>query len=274
VADRVVIAVVRPNMLGTYGDGGNAIVLARQLEWCGHTADIVRVDRGGVPAFADFVLLGGGEDDAQAAVAADTVVIRSVRRAGASGAVVFGVCAGYQLLGTRFETGDGKVHDGAGLIDVATDRSLPRRAVGEVIAVPHDPDVETLTGFENHGGRTRLGEGVRPLGRVLRGSGNGDGTEGAVAGHIFGTYLHGPVFARNPAFAARILRIRVGHLVPVEVPEVGHLRNERIAAAIRPRATRIKALRRAWTRDRPQRRAPLLRADIGSDIARVFGRGT
>lgn len=91
----------------------------------------------------------------------------------------------------------------------------------------------TLTGYENHAGVTTLGPGARPLGKVLVGRGNdaGDGTEGLVSGRVVGTYLHGPVLARNPALADLLLSWVVGPLDPLDDEEVEALRAERIAAA-------------------------------------------
>jgi hypothetical protein len=149
-------------------------------------------------------------------------------------AAVLGVCAGYQLLGHRFATSDGRRLPGFGLLDVET---VPGgnllRAVGE-IAVEPDPalGLPTLTGFENHAGRTRLGPGVQPVGRVIAGNGNTgtDGTEGAFTGRVLGTYLHGPVLVRNPALADLLLSWVVGPLEPLSEPAVETLRRERLAA--------------------------------------------
>jgi hypothetical protein len=146
-----------------------------------------------------------------------------VRRVEA-GAVVLAVCAGYQIVGTTFPGADGTPHEGVGLLALTTSKGVGSRAVGEVTAevtathlapvAPLAPlanlapaTLPTLTGFENHGGVTTLAEGVTPLARVTRGVGNGDGsgTEGAVTGRVMGTYLHGPVLARNPEMADLLL---------------------------------------------------------------------
>lgn len=232
-ASDVVIALVRPALLGTYGDGGNAVVLAQRLRWRGIGARIVEL--GGVapvPDSADLVVLGGGEDAAQVAMANDIGLRRSLARAVERGASVLAVCAAFQVLGTRFETGDGESVEGFGLIDCVTDRGLAERAVGEVVAECALDGVGTLTGFENHGGRTRLGPSARPLAHVTSGVGNGDdafGYEGAVAGPIVATYLHGPVLARNPRLADHLLARVVGSdLAPLELDEVTRLRRERL----------------------------------------------
>ena len=230
------IVVLAHDLLGTYGDLGNGTVLAARLRWRGHDAELV-VHEGGsaVPAAADLYLLGGGEDAPQSLAFAELAATDALSRAVSGGAVLLGVCAGYQLLGHRFRTTDGRDLPGFGLLDVETvpGEDVPR-AVGEITVAP-DPalGLPTLTGFENHGGRTHLGAGARPLGRVLTGIGNTgtDGSEGAYAGHVLGTYLHGPVLVRNPALADLLLSWVVGPLEPLIEPEVEALRTERLAAA-------------------------------------------
>ncbi|GAA5162345.1 glutamine amidotransferase [Amycolatopsis dongchuanensis] len=223
------IGLVLPDVLGTYGDSGNAAVLRQRLRWRGIDAEVVDVHLGApVPSGLDVYLLGGGEDEAQALAAAHLRAHPGLQRAAARGAVVFGVCAGLQVLGSSFVVSGGTRHAGLGLLDVSTSPG-ERRAVGEVVV---EWDREPLTGFENHLGVTTLGPGSSPLGRVRAGIGNGDGTDGAVTGHVLATYLHGPVLARNPALADLLLSWVLG-TPPGElpVPEVGELRRERLRAA-------------------------------------------
>jgi CobQ-like glutamine amidotransferase family enzyme len=230
------IVVLAHDLLGTYGDLGNGTVLAARLRWRGHGAELV-VHEGGtaVPAAGDIYLLGGGEDAPQSLAFAELSATDALPRALDGGAALLAVCAGYQLLGHRFRTSDGRDLPGFGLLDVETvpGEDVPR-AVGEITVAP-DPalGLPTLTGFENHGGRTHLGAGARPLGRVLSGVGNTgtDGSEGAYAGRVLGTYLHGPVLVRNPALADLLLSWVVGPLEPLAEPEVESLRAERLAAA-------------------------------------------
>jgi lipid II isoglutaminyl synthase (glutamine-hydrolysing) len=233
----VVIASLLPDVLGTYGDGGNAQVLARRLTWRGVTATVVPVTSGvAVPASADVYLLGGGEDHAQVAASERLRASGRITGAVARGAVVFGVCAGLQLLGEWFTDWHGRRHAGLGLLDARTDR-LRSRAVGEVVAEPlrlgaTSTLTDLLTGFENHGGRTTLGPEAAPLGRVTRGVGNGDGgVEGAVGGRVVGTYLHGPVLARNPALADALLGLVVDELPPLDDSVVDRLRRNLVPTA-------------------------------------------
>jgi CobQ-like glutamine amidotransferase family enzyme len=219
--------------MGTYGDGGNLKVLARRLAGRGIGVRTVTVGPGEpVPETAELYVLGGGEDVSQVAASRELRESGALGRAVESGAAVFAVCAGLQVLGRDFEVAGGKVEPGLGLLDATTRRRAPR-AVGEVLARPLDGS-PLLTGYENHGGGTALGPGARPLARVVSGVGNGaggpggDGSEGAIQGRVLATYLHGPVLARNPWLADRLLEMATGaELAPLEAPWVEQLRAER-----------------------------------------------
>lgn len=238
------VAVLFPELLGTYGDGGNVLVLQRRLAW--HGVDSVTVPVGldqPLPHGCDLYVLGGGEDRAQTAALAALRRSRGLQTAVDRGAPVFAVCAGLQLLGATLTDRDGAVAVGLGLLDADT-RLGPTRLVGEVVAVPdRQLDLPTLTGFANHAGRTRLGPRARPLGTVVSGPGNdtddGAGTggasgEGAVQGSIVASYLHGPVLARNPALADLVLGRALGRsLEPLLHPQERALRRELLARAPR-----------------------------------------
>lgn len=236
------IGLVYPELLGTYGDRGNAIVLVARCSWRGIPAELVEVSAGEpIPDSLDVYLFGGGEDDPQMMAADGIRTSRAaIARAYEAGAVVLAVCAGFQLIGHRYEAADGVVLDGIGLIDMAT-RPGPGRLIGEVVVEPGpsphwgDPGPPPrLTGFENHGGRTTLGPGVEPLGRVIAGGGNGDGSgvDGALAERLVGTYLHGPVLVRNPELADQMLAWVVaptgGRLPALASPLEESLRAERL----------------------------------------------
>lgn len=234
-AEPVSIALLYPELLGTYGDGGNATVLAQRLRWRGIPAEVIDITAGEpVPSSCDVYLMGGGEDGPQALAVRELRASRALVRAVDGGAAVLAVCAGYQILGRQFLGPEGGPHAGLGLLDVSTDRGSGPRRVGELVVDPEPAlKLPTLTGYENHAGITRLGPEAQPLGRVVVGHGNdhGDGSEGGVSGRIVGTYLHGPALARNPALADLILTWVVGPLEPLDDPEVGELREERIGAA-------------------------------------------
>jgi CobQ-like glutamine amidotransferase family enzyme len=231
------VGLVYPELLGTYGDRGNALVLVERCRRRDIDAELVEVAAGSaIPDSLDVYLFGGGEDDPQVMAAAGMRdAAGTIARARDAGSVVFAVCAGFQLLGHRYEARDGELLDGLGLVDMTTTAG-PDRLIGEVVVEP-DPalGLPTLTGFENHGGRTQLGPGERALGRVVVGGGNGvDGVDGVVGDRLVGTYLHGPALPRNPALADFLLGWVLGGttaLVPLDdrLPEA--LRAERLAAA-------------------------------------------
>ena len=225
---------VYPDLLSTYGDRGNLIVLARRARLRGLGIEIAEVNSDQrVPVDGDIYLLGGGEDLPQVLAARRLRAGGGLLAAAGRGAVVFAVCAGYQIIGTEFGGPEGEPVPGLGLLDLRSGRGQ-RRGVGEITA-DVDPalGVERLTGFENHQGTTVRGPGVKPLATVLTGVGNGDGTEGAYAGRILGTYLHGPALVRNPALADLLLGWVAGTLPAVDPRHeelVVNLRRERLAA--------------------------------------------
>jgi lipid II isoglutaminyl synthase (glutamine-hydrolysing) len=225
---------VYPDLLSTYGDRGNLLIMARRARLRGFPVSEVEVRSDQpVPEQGDIYLLGGGEDGPQALAAQRLNADGGLHRALAHGAVLFAVCAGYQLVGHSFFA-RGQLCTGLGLMDLFSDRGATR-AVGEVAGTP-DPalGLPTVIGFENHGGRTHLGPGVSPLARVTTGVGNDGATEGAWYGHLLGTYLHGPALARNPAIADLLLHWATGSTVePVDDTWPERLRAERLAARTR-----------------------------------------
>ena len=234
----VKIVVVYQSLLGIYGDQGNSRVLQQRARWRGIDAEVVFAEPGTpLPEDGAIYLLGGGEDAAQTAAVRELKADGGLFRALDAGAVLFAVCAGYQICGHSFTTGENdEVREGLGLLDVTTVRG-PERAVGEVLTRWKRPSggEYVLSGFENHGGYTTLGPDATPLARVEVGLGNnGDGTEGAVSasGRVIGTYPHGPVLARNPELADHLLELALGHeLEPLERAREQHegLRRERMA---------------------------------------------
>jgi len=227
------IGLVLPDVMGTYGDGGNAVVLQQRLLLRGIAAEIIEITlKDPVPDSLDLYTLGGAEDYAQRLATAHLVRHQGLQRATARGASVLAICAAIQVLGHWYETSAGERVEGVGLLDVTTSPQ-PERTIGEVVATPLiDGLTEPLTGFENHRGGTVLGPHARPLAAVVRGAGNrmGDGFDGAVQGSVVATYLHGPCLARNPALADLLLSRAAGPLAPLELPEVDRLRRERLAA--------------------------------------------
>ena len=248
------VGLVYPELLGTYGDRGNAIVLVQRCRWRGIPAELVEIGAGEpIPDSLDIYLFGGGEDDPQLMAADGMRASRpAVERAHAGGAVVFAVCAGFQLLGHSYAAADGGVLAGMGFADLVT-RAGPHRLIGEVVVDPTPSwhwgpagAPATLTGFENHGGRTTIGEGLQPLGKVLAGGGNGDGTgaDGLLGARLVGTYLHGPVLPRNPQLADRLLAWVTTPSGP-GLPELDSELEQRLRSE-RLRAGSVRGIRKWW----------------------------
>jgi lipid II isoglutaminyl synthase (glutamine-hydrolysing) len=191
-----------PDLMNIYADRGNLLMLERRCAWRGidwhlHASGL------GEPLRDehDLYYIGGGQDSDQRRAAGDLAELKAgaLRAAAARGAVVLGVCGGYQLLGHSYELGEETIQ-GIGLLDVRTVRGTGKRLAGN-IAIETAEGV--IAGFENHAGRTSLGAAQAPFGRVLAGHGNdgGSGTEGARTGNVIGTYVHGPLLPKNWWFA-------------------------------------------------------------------------
>jgi len=225
---------IYPDLLSTYGDRGNLLVLERRARLRGIGAESILVNSDqAVPRQGDIYLMGGGEDLPQVLAARRLCQDGGLAAAAAQGSVVFAVCAGYQLLGTEFGGEEGQPVPGLEILDICSGRG-ERRGVGEILA-DVDPAlrVPRLTGFENHQGVTQVGPGARPLARVSVGVGNGDGTEGAYAGRVLGTYLHGPALVRNPGLADLLLSWAAGPLPPLDPAAeewTSRFREQRLAA--------------------------------------------
>ena len=225
---------IYPDLLSTYGDQGNVLILEQRAQRRGIPVETVHVRSADpVPEGGDIYLIGGGEDRPQILAAERLRRDGGLQRAIARGASLLAVCAGYQIMGTTFGGEEGQPVDGIGLIDIASGRG-EGRAVGELAGETDSAlGLPTLTGFENHMGVTRLGPGVRPLARTTVGIGNGDGTEGCYTGKIIGTYLHGPALARNPGLADLLLTWAVGaQLPPIDDTWFERLREERLTAVL------------------------------------------
>ena len=233
MTDAVRIGLVLPDVMGTYGDGGNAVVLRQRLRLRGIAAEIIEITLSDpVPDSLDLYTLGGAEDYAQRLATRHLLRHQGLQRAANRGAPVLAICAAIQVLGHWYETSAGERVDGVGLLD-ATTSPQSERTIGEVVATPLIEGLtDSLTGFENHRGGTVLGPDARPLSAVIKGAGNrmGDGFDGVLQGSVVATYLHGPCLARNPELADLLLSRVVGPLPPLELPEVDRLRRERLAA--------------------------------------------
>ena len=210
------VCALYPDLMNIYADRGNLLMLQRRCAWRGLG---FRLDAAGLgetvdPDAHDLFYIGGGQDRDQALCARDMATVKrdALHAAAEAGKVVLAVCGGYQLLGHSYELGDEEL-PGVGLVELRTIREPGRRLIGNVaIEVDLDGAVGVLAGFENHGGRSYLGEGEQPLGRVLHGHGNNgrDGFEGVRRRNVIGTYLHGPLLPKNARFADWLIARALG----------------------------------------------------------------
>ncbi|MEE4024516.1 glutamine amidotransferase [Gordonia sp. PKS22-38] len=232
------IGLVLPDVMGTYGDGGNALVLRQRALMRGIDAEIVQITLDDdVPDSLDVYTLGGAEDYAQRLATRHLTRYPGLQRAAAAGRPVLAICAAIQVLGHWYETSAGERVDGISLFDLTTSPQ-DTRSIGELVTEPVvDGLTAPLTGFENHRGGSTLGADAQPLAKVRHGVGNGvgDGTEGVAQGSVIGTYMHGPALARNPELADHLLTRAMGtdSLAPLDLPQVDRLRRERLAAGRR-----------------------------------------
>ena len=211
------ICALYPDLMNIYADRGNLLLLQRRCEWRGFGFEVTASGLGdGLdPDAADLFYIGGGQDRDQKLCAIDLAEVKrdALHDAAGRGAVILAVCGGYQLLGHSYQLGEESL-PGAGLVDLETVRADGPRLIGNVaIEVELEPgEHRVLAGFENHGGRTHLGPGTEPLGRVLKGHGNNgaDRNEGVRKGNVIGTYLHGPLLPKNAWFADWLIAAALG----------------------------------------------------------------
>ena len=225
-----------PEQMNIYADRGNILFLRRRCGWRGIEFTNTAAGPGDPvdPEAHDLIYIGGGQDRDQRLVAVDMVATKreGLAAAVADGAVVLAVCGGYQLLGHSYQLGEERIA-GLGLADLETVREDGPRLIGN-IAIEADLGTgpRTLAGFENHGGRTHLGPGATPLGRVIEGHGNNgrDGDEGVRQGNLIGTYMHGPLLPKNAWLADRLTQLALARRSGTE-PELAPLDDALEAAA-------------------------------------------
>jgi lipid II isoglutaminyl synthase (glutamine-hydrolysing) len=215
-----------PELMNIYADRGNIAVLRARCEWRGLGFEHAAASIGEPldPHAHDLFYMGGGQDRDQASVAHDMADTKreALHAAAGRGAVVLAVCGGYQLLGHSYDLA-GETLPGVGLVDLTTVREAGPRLIGNcAIEADLGGGQRIIAGFENHGGRTYLGGGEQPLGRVLAGHGNNgrDGFEGVHRDNVIGTYLHGPLLPKNVWLADRLVELALGQeLEPLEDDE-------------------------------------------------------
>jgi hypothetical protein len=220
------VCALYPDLMNIYADRGNLLVLERRCRWRGIGFHVEAAGLGDRidPEAHDLFYIGGGQDRDQELCAADLVATKrdALHAAAGAGKVVLGVCGGYQLLGHGYELADREI-PGLGLVDLRTVRAEGPRLIGNVaieVELDAGAPARVLAGFENHAGRTHLGPGATPLGRVLAGHGNSgaSGFEGVRRDNVIGTYLHGPLLPKNAWFADWLIRTATGtsELAPLD----------------------------------------------------------
>jgi len=230
---RIRIGHLYPDYLNIYADRGNIAVFARRAAWRGHELDVesIGMDDPIVPGAHDLYYVGGGQDREQLLVAENLAAKAAplIDAVVGGGAALLAVCGGYQLLGRGYRGFHGEDMPGVGLLPLETFAG-ERRMIGDVLLECElDPGTgQTLAGFENHAGRTRLDPGAEPLGRVVAGFGNDgeSGYEGCRLGRAIGTYLHGPLLPRNPWLADWLLEQALAHRDGGEPPQLAPLADE------------------------------------------------
>lgn len=203
MSDRTIkVLQLYPRDMNIYGDSGNTLVLTQRIKWHGYTPELISYNPGDkLPMDIDIVIGGGGQDSGQDKIQADLLKIGdNLKQLAENGTPMLMICGLYQLFGKFFKTSDGHVIQGIGLFDIET-HAGPERLIGNIIT--QSPDFGDIIGYENHSGQTFLGEGVSPLGTIIKGAGNNgqDDTEGARYKNVIGSYLHGSLLPKNPAIA-------------------------------------------------------------------------
>jgi CobQ-like glutamine amidotransferase family enzyme len=208
------VAHLYPRLMNIYGDRGNIMCLRHRCAARGIGFELTELGlRDRLDATAhDLIFAGGAQDREQRGVVDDLLATKAdaVREAVESDVVLLAVCGAYQLFGRFYREASGAELPGAAIFDLHTEHPGPsaRRCIGNIVVDwESGAGTRTIAGFENHGGRTHLGPRVRPLARVRSGHGNNgeDGTEGAVYRNAYGTYIHGSLLPKNPAFADHLL---------------------------------------------------------------------
>lgn len=223
---KVTIGWLYPDLMCIYGDRGNITVLQKRCEWRGIETHIKQIDITSTEKdlrSVDLLMMGGAQDNQQTIVAKDLEkkkhILSDMIESFTPGLYI---CGGFQFLGKYYKEADGTIIEQLGVLDVYTENPGGERLIGNIaIEVTGLPIKATFVGFENHGGRTRLGQDVKPLGKVLKGYGSNaeDGTEGAVYKNSIGTYFHGPILPKNPELADWLIEKSLHHKYPSTTSE-------------------------------------------------------
>ena len=202
---------IYPDVLNLYGDRGNIICMEKRLRWRGIDCSVTRLGIGDQASLLPFDLffIGGGQDFEQEVLLADLKAGKEKEICSAieDGKVFLCICGGYQMLGHYYETYEGVKCEFLGAIDFYTVGSQMRMIDNYAFKLGAESGSSTVVGFENHSGKTYLGDGVKPLGTIIKGYGNNgeDQTEGVRYRNVFGSYSHGPILPKNPDFCDFVL---------------------------------------------------------------------
>jgi hypothetical protein len=214
---KLTIGWLYPELMSTYGDRGNILILKKRCEWRGIDCNILpidfstKIDQPASPAVGLLtvnLLFGGGAQDRQQSILISDLrkrvgpVMKEMINKGIPGLFV---CGSPQLLGSYYVTAEGQKLEGLGIFDMETTHpgQNSSRCIGNTVVEINLSKKSTVVGFENHGGRTYLGAGVKQFGKVIIGKGNNgeDGSEGALYKNSIATYSHGPLLSKNPHIA-------------------------------------------------------------------------
>lgn len=212
------------DLLNTYGDNGNLLMLKHRAKKRGinFNIEIVSLNDTFDANKYDLVFFGGGQDFEQRIVSKDIQAKKeAITEYIENDGVTVGICGGFQLLGHYYVDAAGNRINGIGALNHYTLNQDGNRFIGDIV-IKNDDFGETYKGFENHNGRTFLGEGVKPLGVVEMGYGNNgeDKTEGAHYKQTYCSYFHGPLLVRNTTLTDRILKEAVKKRFPKEAEEL------------------------------------------------------
>lgn len=237
MSDRLTVLQLYPRDMNIYGDWGNALTVAKRAQWRGYDVEMLSYDPGdSFPDKVDIIVGGGGQDSGQSAIKDDLLAQgERLRHLAEAGVPMLAVCGLYQLFGHAFRTNKNTEIAGIGILDVNTVAG-PSRLIGNIVT--ESPEFGTIVGYENHSGLTTLGPTGSPLATVRSGAGNNgtDGTEGARAHNVIGTYLHGSVLPKNPRLADFLIK-------KAAIAKFGEFRHEGIDDSITDKAREIALTR-------------------------------
>lgn len=203
------IAHLYGNLLNTYGDNGNLLMLQHTAKLVGYNiqTDLISIGDEFNPNDYNLVFIGGGQDKEQAVVSRDIQrLVPDLKNYIENDGVLVAICGGYQLLGHYYINSKQEKILGTSLLDLYTENQVENRFIGNTKLINEEFN-ETYLGFENHSGKTYLGPTLKPLGKIVEGKGNNgeDGGEGCHYRNVFCSYFHGPLLVRNQHLAKRII---------------------------------------------------------------------